>query len=46
MAGKITELNVLETLSEPVAAVLAFGHKNTSVNEENILVYDLGILLY
>lgn len=42
MAGKIAGLNVLKTISEPVAAALAYGYKNSPELDENLLVYDLG----
>lgn len=46
-AGKIAGLNILKMIPEPVAAALAFGFSSgdeESIEEENILVYDLGEL--
>ncbi|XP_031636874.1 heat shock 70 kDa protein-like [Contarinia nasturtii] len=41
-AGRIAGLNVLNVLSEPVAAALAFGRLIKGDEEQNVLVYDLG----
>lgn len=40
-AGRMAGLNVLNILSEPVAAALAFG-LTAEETEQNVLVYDLG----
>lgn len=46
-AGKIAGLNIIKMIPEPVAAALAFGFSSgdeESIEEQNILVYDLGKL--
>ena len=41
-AGQIAGLNVLRIINEPTAAAIAYGLKNTSNEEKNVLIFDLG----
>jgi len=41
-AGAIAGLNVLRIINEPTAAAIAYGLDNTSKEEKNILIFDLG----
>ena len=41
-AGKIAGLNVMRIINEPTAAAIAYGLKNESNEEVNVLIFDLG----
>ena len=41
-AGKIAGLNVMRIINEPTAAAIAYGLKNESDEEVNVLIFDLG----
>jgi len=41
-AGKIAGLNVLRIINEPTAAAIAYGLKDKTDEEKNILIFDLG----
>ena len=41
-AGVIAGLNVLRVINEPTAAVIAYGLNRKSLQERNILIFDLG----
>ena len=41
-AGKIAGLNVMRIINEPTAAAIAYGLKNESSEEVNVLIFDLG----
>ncbi|XP_060178442.1 heat shock 70 kDa protein 4-like [Lycium barbarum] len=45
-AGVISGLNVMRIINEPTAAAIAYGldKKATSVDEKNVLIFDLGPL--
>lgn len=45
IAAEIAGLNVLKIITEPAAAVLAFGSTIKVIAERNVLVYDIGIYL-
>lgn len=42
-AATIAGINVLRIINEPTAAAMAYGFNETSKEEKNILVYDLGV---
>lgn len=41
-AGAIAGLNVLRIINEPTAAAIAYGLDKKSLNESNVLIFDLG----
>jgi len=41
-AGRIAELNVIDIISEPIAAAITYGVLNPLQGDRTILVYDLG----
>ena len=41
-AGKIAGLNVLRIINEPTAAAIAYGLKDKTDEEKNVLIFDLG----
>ncbi|CAL8075241.1 unnamed protein product [Calicophoron daubneyi] len=41
-AGQIAGLNVLQLLDEPTAAAIAYGFREASSDEQNLLVFDFG----
>ena len=47
-AGVIAGLNVLRIINEPTAAAIAYGldKKKASTTESNVLIFDLGMLIF
>jgi heat shock protein 1/8 len=41
-AGDIAGLNVMQVISEPMAAAIAYGLENVGTNKRNVLIFDLG----
>jgi heat shock protein 1/8 len=41
-AGDIAGLNVMQVISEPMTAAIAYGLENVGTNKRNVLLFDLG----
>ena len=41
-AGDIARLNVMQIISEPMAAAIAYGLENVGTDKRNVLIFDLG----